>query len=379
MSETSVAASGNRVVVAVMNAPGTIETFTSRDAGVTWSAPVPMPMSIDGITYGYAADPTVAVLDDGSFGLAYLVVGVTPSTRQPFGNMGLAFVRSEDGVAWSKPVMLVAGAATFTPLADKPWLSVDRARKITYLVWSSSPADHLQLRVVYARSVNLGAKWSDPLPVTPEDAGETMAQLGALADGTLVVTTYDAAHGAFNSRTSTDNGASFRDPIVLGPDVGGTFITSVTKTYSAPMQTLAVFRNDLYCVYPAFGHVFFTRSRDDGLSWSQPLRLGGATDQAVMPSIAVNDASGAIVVAWLDGADGAMRLYATQSSDGGTTFETPRPFTPSFAAAGRLGDFNGTAIAGDGTAVTAFSTEGGYLNVARLGFTSASHRRAAGH
>src|SRR4051812_34259386 len=47
------------------------------------------------------------------------------------------------------------------------------------------------------------------------------------------------------------------------------------------MQNVVAFRGDLYCVYPVWEGVFFTRSQDGGQSWSTPLHLSGKFGSAV--------------------------------------------------------------------------------------------------
>jgi hypothetical protein len=150
------------------------------------------------------------------------------------------------------------------------------------------------------------------------------------------------------------------------------------------MQNVVAFRGDVYCVYPMWEGVFFTRSRDGGQSWSEPLHLAGKFGGAVRPSIAVDNAMGSMIVSWIDSRDDTkgltFRLYAAQSDDGGATFSTPAAFSPPFAAGDEIGDFNGSVVIRKGLGVTAFSPGGGYLTAARLELSPAPpRRRAAGH
>src|ERR1041384_7173179 len=75
MFETSLAAAGDEVVLAVMRRredfTNEIEIFSSPDAGVTWPSHVVIPLTIDGIRYNHPSDPTLAVFDDGSIGLLF--------------------------------------------------------------------------------------------------------------------------------------------------------------------------------------------------------------------------------------------------------------------------------------------------------------------
>src|SRR6185369_8704920 len=102
---------------------------------------------------------------------------------------------------------------------------------------------------------------------------------------------------------------------------------------------------------------------------------------AVLPAVAVEEATGHVVVTWLDGRDDpdnkTLRLYAARSTDGGGSFSAPRAFSPPIAAGGRLGDYNCTASLGFGAYVTAYSAAGGLLTAARIDFPPPPRRRAA--
>jgi hypothetical protein len=380
MYETSVAVSGNNIVIAVINHDGghPVDLFVSPNRGFTWSAPIEMPKTIDGKAHRYGTDPTLAVLDDGSFALGYLVIENTPSTQTlTLGDERLVVLRSSDGVTWSAPVTLASGNSGINPYIDRPWLSVDRVRGTVYATWSRTEGSGGE-DVVLQTSTDRGATWSAPAAVTPKR--EELAQIAALSNGTLVEANYDGDGQAFVSRYSSTGGAFWSGPVVIGY-AGNAFISPGTKTQSPPLAVLASYRDELYAVLPTAASISFTRSRDGGKSWSAPLQLGGVHGDAVLPSLAVDDASGTIFVSWMDGRDDAtnatLRLYGTRSTDGGATFEAPRPFSPPFTAGGRIADTEGMVSLGDGTALKAFSPAGGYLTAARLFFVT--HRRAVNH
>lgn len=116
------------------------------------------------------------------------------------------------------------------------------------------------------------------------------------------------------------------------------------------------------------------------MTWSAPLRFGAGAD-VLLPALSVDNATGEVVVSWFDRRDDPAnvlaRIYATRSTDGGATFSTPRAFTPPFALAIKMGDYD-TAASMDGHPVRAFSTESGHASVVRFDFTVLPKRRAAG-
>jgi len=376
LAETSLAMSGDRIVLAAMahTAPAPIEIFVSRDSGMSWSKSAERGLSAGGKTYAYAGDPTMVTLDDGSFGLAYLTNSATIASPQ--GQIVLVYERSTDGTAWSPPLVIDGGPSSPVLFVDKPTISIDRIRGTLYLTWTRN--NFAAAQTMIASSMDRGATWSTPRATSN---GEGSSQAAVTADGALVVTSLDGTNERFLSRFSTDGGASFSDPEVIGVNATPLRLPP-TNTYAPAVQSTAAFRRDVYCAFPTRTGVFFTRTRDGGKTWSAPLALAGAAGYAIMPSVAVDDTSGAVIVSWLDARDdpsgAAFRLYAAQSLDAGATFEAPVAFSPPFPGGHILGDYNGTLMLRKGAAVTTFASDGGYLNAVRLTFTPPPPRRRAG-
>lgn len=377
--ETSVAISGNTIVIAVINHDEShpIDLFVSKNRGFTWSDPIEMPKIVDGRSYRFATDPTIVTLDDGSFGLGYLVLENAPTAYVPtIGDVRVVFLRSGDGVTWSAPVTIAAVASGFNPIIDRPWLSVDRIRGVVYATWTRNEPGGPDVEL--QTSTDRGATWSAPVAITPK--GEELGQIAVLSNGVLAEVGLDANRNVYVARTSSSGGAFWSAPQTIG-DAGTGTISPGTKTVSPKMAILESHRDDLYCVLPTATSISFTRSRDGGKTWSRPLRLAGANGDALLPSLAIDEATGTIFVSWMDGRDDAtsstLRLYGTRSIDGGESFETPRAFSSPFTAGGRIADTEGMVTLGDGAAFKAFSPAGGYMTAARLVFVT--RRRAANH
>jgi hypothetical protein len=377
--ENAMAMSGNTVVIAAIDHDEVhpIEIYVSRDRGLTWSAPARMPFVVDGAAFQYSTDPALTVLDDGSFGLTYLVLQNPPALfGPPLGEERLLFLRSADGVTWSAPVTLatkVSGSSS--PAIDRPWVLADRVHGIVYATWSRNENGQ---DVVLQTSADRGATWSAPAAITAK--GEAYGRVAALEDGTLAAIDFDMNRNAYVVRHSSGGGAQWSTAQTLA-SATLVQVSSGTKTQSPPMADLIANRGQLYAVLPTVGGIFFTRSGDGGATWSPRVQLGGQKGDAVLPSLAADDAPGTIYISWMDGRDDAsntsLRLYGTRSADGGATFETPRAFSPPFASTGRMADVEETIVFGDGTALRGFSPLGGYLTAARLTFVT--RRRAANH
>lgn len=380
MAETSMALSGTRVVMGVMkrNAPRAIAIFVSNDSGTTWSSAPDRETSIGGKTYAYAWDPWLTVLDDGSFGLTYLL---SAEGQPTLGDMAIVYERSLDGRTWSAPVVM--DSAPSPNYVDKPTVTFDRAHATVYLTWTRLTAvagstTHTSAHVV-AASTDRGATWQTRTVMNDQRDG--WPQSAVTADGTVVYTVSDRLSSSYLSNVSTDGAASFSNAQVIVK--GGLWYTTpaAAAAFAAWMQNVTAHGNNVYVVSPMWEGVYFSRSTDAGQTWSTPLHLAGRFGGAVRPSVAVDDATGNIIVCWLDAKDDPnsvmYRLYAAQSDDGGATFSTPAAFSPPFAVDGNIGDFNSTIVFRKGSAVTAFSTAGGYLTAARVILTPPAPRRRA--
>ncbi len=380
--ETSVAASGSRVVVSAIrnvssDQPAWIDTWVSDDAGKTWSAPIKMPTTIGGVDYAYEADPWLATFDDGSFGLVYIALKSWPNTHVPQNPEVLVFIHSTDGHQWSDPQVLLSGGTLAPITADRPFLFTD-VHGTGYVVYTSglSGSD----KTVIASTTDRGAHWTKPVTLSKD---VSLPQLAVTKSGTMVITGLNFTDSTLVRLTSDDGGATWSDPSVVGTNV--TSGNSPANSILSPaMATLGVWQDHVFITYPSRDGVYVSASADRGFTWSSPIRVGGTVGDAVLPALAVDPANGNVTVTWLDGRDdlthsGTLRLYATRSTDLGNTFETPRPFSSPFSAAHIMGDVDGAATIGRGTSVTAFATGDHQLIAARLQFAPPPWHRAARH
>jgi BNR repeat-like domain len=380
--ETSVVASGDRVVAAAIrrataDQPAWIDVFVSDDRAATWSAPIRMTATFDGNDYAFETDPTLTVFDDGTFGLAFLALEYWPvqAGQDP---ERLVFMRSSDGRQWSEPQVLLAGTYAGRLPADRPFLAFDRSHATAYMTYTSSTSGQDQLMLT--SSTDRGAHWSPAVAVSAT-SHITPAQLTVTANGTLVVVGFD--NQSLVRVVSTNGGTSWSDVLTIGTEIGIGVLTPVSGTQSPPLTNMASWHEHAYCVYPSKNGVFFTYSTDDGLSWSAPRQVGGATGDAALPSIAVDDVTGDVFVSWLDGRDdvarsGTLRLYGARFTGNGTMTEAPRAFSESFTGGGLLGDIIGSVAIGAATVVTAFSTSQDLLAATRMQFLPPPRRRAVG-
>ncbi|MGA2253387.1 MAG: NF038129 family PEP-CTERM protein [Thermoguttaceae bacterium] len=109
--------------------------------------------------------------------------------------------------------------------------------------------------------------------------------------------------------------------------------------------------------------IFLRYSDDNGMTWSAPVAVSNdkSNSSEFLPSIAVDQSDGDVVVAWYDARndpnDVKTQFFAAVSSDGGQTFSPNVPVSVgmsdataeglnSFAQANQYGDYTGVAFAG---------------------------------
>lgn len=380
-----------------------VQTFWSSDAGATWHYSAPLSMRTAKTEYAHQGDPVVAF---DRTGVAYATTLVGWPIPGRYERSGILLWRSTDGGrTWSEPLPVVERNQNF--FDDKEWLGVDTSGGpydgTLYVAWlrARSTTGGGPVELMFTRSRDGGQTW------TPERRiGTGGGPQFAIGPSGEVHITY--AEGlTMKSITSRDGGDTFDAPVVIDQirvpsgRLPHTEIMLYPFASSAADRSFSAHRGNLYTTwagsadgYPDGGNsspgtVWFSRSTDGGKSWSAPAALSNpATGKdAMFPSLACDAVTGQVVVAWLDRSDDPenklARIYATRSTDGGATFESPRAFTSplSLSGASFVGHYNGTA-AEAGVWLTAFADAAGKMGIARLRFedppATGKRRRAVG-
>jgi hypothetical protein len=136
------------------------------------------------------------------------------------------------------------------------------------------------------------------------------------------------SHGGdiFFSR-SADAGASFGDPLNLSRSIGGDGKGRLTKQHwdNGSLDLIRDTAGTLLVAWTEYdGALWFSRSSDDGQSFTAPLRVGGS-DQVPARGPSLARAQGQeLYIVWASGENGAGALLLAMSRDAGQTFEAPR-------------------------------------------------------
>jgi hypothetical protein len=361
--------SPNRVVVVVKDTQGSgdlsVDRFVSGDGGRRFGPRRRIANASYGGVPALVSDPVMDFDGAGHAFFGALAIRFYPE-RDRFDSV-IGIRRSDDGGETFGPPVLAARdegpglpeQANFPPDVtwnDKDWLTVDRTRGMVYQAWNRihTRFGGQSSRVVVARSIDGGASFAPPVPLSPPRGVTTGPQLAVRADGAVEAAWVGSARpvdrGDALVATSHDGGATFGAPRRVGRVVGiGRNAYDLAALASTGSTSLAC--------WGSAGGAYCARAVGD--SWRAPRlvdrRLGGLQD---MIAVTGDDAGHFWLGMYAVGRRGTtVRLY--RSADRGRSFRLVKIFARRpFAAGGflpgsglRTGDYFGlTAVGGQVTA-----------------------------
>jgi len=334
-------------------------TGVSHDGGTSWTRTFPHFSYCAGGTvanggnYERASDPWVTVTPNGHvFQIALSFDFVNDA------NEAVLVSRSTDhGNTWSEPTALITDTDPFVG-DDKESITADpKHSKFVYAVWdrlqfdTTFPFPEIAGPTWFARTTNGGDSW-EPARVIYDpglDASTIANQIAVLPDGTLIDLFVRFLH--FNEGTtnpedvalaivrSKDRGLTWSAPIVINTveSIGVVDVKNgVFLRTGDVIPNIAVDRESgtLYVVWQdaRFSNhqrdgIVFSKSVDDGLSWSAPVQVNRVpTVQAFTPSVDTTE-DGAVGVTYYDlrndTSDPKVLLtdyWQITSKDGGATW-----------------------------------------------------------
>jgi hypothetical protein len=214
---------------------------------------------------------------------------------------GIYFSRSIDNsVSWNQPIRISNTASE----SRYPAISTDTAGNIN-VIWVHEREDG----IYFSRSVDNGLNWSQPLRILNYPDYTLAPAISTDTAGNINVA-WQGSHDPWNwniyfSR-STDSGLSWSQTLEISND-------------PLDLQIGAISTDMAGNIYVVWGigkghHIYFTRSTDNGVSWSQEVRISD-TDVSNYPAMST-DPAGNINVVWEWGTD----IGFTRSIDGGVTW-----------------------------------------------------------
>lgn len=329
-----------------------VETYSSGDAGATWSKH-DLPALRNLLEKGQVAAAADTRVDYGADGEAYCLVNVILKTEHPWGRTPILFYRSSDnGRTWAGPA--VAG-----PMYDRPTMLVS-GRSI--YVTAMAPEAGGSTAAAVLESTDRGASFQRVASIAPDSLGHQPMGLVHSPGGALVIPYLDFPRRKEEFHTSriyvvrsTDGGSTFGPPI---------FVTDIPRASPGSLEMVAG-QSAIYAAWnggtEARRNLMVARSIDEGNTWVSKV----VSTEARFGSLAVAG-DGTLGVAWIQHLRNrpyCWNTYFSFSVDGGQTFANPTrvstsPSCPSNAARKTAhlfkrgdhdyGDYMGLAATADG-------------------------------
>jgi hypothetical protein len=278
--------------------PGNDEIFFSRssDGGAAWTQAVNVSNN-PGISF----TPVVGVDDAGNLNAAWWDTSHT--------NREIFFSRSTDeGVTWSQPEDLTHNSGR----SDEPAMAVGGSGTI-YLVWEDKTPGNWD--ILFTRSRNGGASWSPLKNISKNPAHSSWPAIAVDGSGHINVAWNDYTTGSrrvFFSRSS-DGGTTWSSAVNVYNQTGLSGYPAIAVDGDGYILLAWIFST------PSERRIYVSRSIDNGLTWSQPVSVAPQSQDGVFPDMAV-DSVGNINLVWWDQGQGNREIYFSRSIDNGATW-----------------------------------------------------------
>ncbi len=211
---------------------------------------------------------------------------------------------------------------------DNPTIAV--VGSIIHLVWEDS-RNGPRTEVYYKRSTDDGLTWSDDIRITDDNAYSRNPAIAA-QDSIVHITWADDSSGReIYYLRSTDQGITWSAKTRLTFDMQESWHPSI-----------AVYANYVHLVWRDWRdhhfEVYYKRSTDYGVTWSDDVRLSEDPAGSYNPCIAVSNEY--IHVIWWDTRHSPFEIYYKRSTDNGTSWEADIRLTND-----TTGSYNPTLVA----------------------------------
>ncbi|MDZ4746039.1 MAG: hypothetical protein SGJ05_08565 [bacterium] len=336
---------------------GTSSTWAyyTTDGGKTWSN-----VNLGKVRTGWASsnDPSVAFDTDGR---GYLCYGGFNRTLPQLGENGVfVSITTTGGSTWHKthiPVIQHIGPQTAdSAFEDKYYVHVDTAsaspyRGNVYIPWKRVINKDSSTQIVLAKSTDRGLTWTKPVNVsakfsrTSEDTtfGQSFPLARTGPDGSVHLVWNSGTERSVRYARSSDGGATWTAPRIIHTYASfgtkskiGTQVNSRVKgsVRAEAYPTLSIDNTNgprrgwLYLCWAAgkVPDIFFSRSSDNGTTWSAPVIVHSDTkNDQFWPWMAVDPtSSGDLAIMYFDSRDDDANIlvntYVSLTTDGGTTW-----------------------------------------------------------
>lgn len=228
------------------------------------------------------------------------------------------FVRSADnGATWGTPVNLSVN----TTSSRNPDIAVDGSGNIC-VVWRDQDA-MLKDQIYFIRSTDNGSTWTTPVNISDTQGSSAGAYIAVDSSGNIGVTWTDNTTGdnkvVFSK--STNDGATWSTPAAVSEDSKDRGASDIAVAGSGDIYVFWDYLSQNPLPDPNEIEIFCSRSTDNGASWGTVLNASNNAGESYDPKI-VLDASGNINLAWYDDTLGNDKILFSRSTDNGISWST---------------------------------------------------------
>lgn len=193
----------------------------------------------------------------------------------------------------------------------------------------------------YSTTTDMGTTWTDrgivPL-LGQENFGDPVLARSA-STGSVFLATLSGGTNGMNIYKSTDNGVTFT---AVADGAPGAASAGTDKEWIAVDNFAGGGQGNIYHAYRDFGTpngVYFTRSTNDGVSYSAPILIDSGADGNVQGPFVIVGADHAVYVIYYDSAGAPDTLKVRKSTDLGLTF-APAVVVSNLTTTGTNGSLN---------------------------------------
>ena len=269
---------------------GNMEIYFSRstDDGISWSKAVNISNNS-----GCSVSPAIAVDNAGNINVVW--------QDSISGNWDIYFSRStDDGVTWSQVVKI----SNKTGNSYSPAIAVDSAGNINVVWQNCTPGNY---KIYFSRSTDDGVTWSQTVNISNNSAFSYDPAIAVDSEGSInVVWNGSISYDVYFSR-STDDGATWSQVVNISNN--STFSTFHAIAIDRAGNINVVWSDNISGNY----EIYFSRSTDDGVTWSQTVNISNNWERSYCTAIAV-DRAGNINVVWWDKTPGNDEIFFISST-----------------------------------------------------------------
>jgi hypothetical protein len=272
----------------------------SRDGGQSWDN-LPQTRNLTN-SRGEAFGPSLVVSKQGPLRLYIAYHDDSTGTYEAY------LLRTKKKTKFRKPQNLTPGAGA----AFSPRLGLDSGGNVNVVYGDTTGGVR---HVSFMRSTDQGETFSEPVTISGASDGAFEPEIAMTPGDAINLAWEDTVSGtsAILFARSTDNGATFSNPKQVSRGDGSATEAHIAADGAGRLSVVwaQAVGNDK--------HTFYSRSTDDGQTFSEPLQLTSASGTSVSKPLALAYKN-VVYVAYQNEAPRRMQVYLMKSEDGGLTF-----------------------------------------------------------